>query len=77
MPTALLTNSAALLLTTDYCREQIGRKMSDSVTIEVYFTYEELGMIALAAHIKDMTLNDFIVRAAVEYEPTLHQDKQT
>ena len=51
--------------------------MSDPITIEVYFTYEELGMIAYAAHIKDMTLNDFIVRAAVEYEPTPHQDKQT
>ena len=43
------------------------------VTIEVYFTHEELVIVALAAHHAEMTLNDFVVEAAVNYIPK-HDD---
>ena len=48
--------------------------MGDMVTIEVRFTHEELVIVALAAHHAEMTLNDFIVKAAVVAAKTSEQE---
>ncbi len=41
--------------------------MSQLETIEVKFTTEELAQIALAAHCESMTLNEWMIRTAMEY----------
>lgn len=43
-------------------------------TLELDLTIEEIAILALAAHERKMTLNDFIVKTAVEYaERTLEE----
>jgi len=36
-------------------------------TIEVELTLEEIGILALEAHKRDMKLNDFVVEVAINY----------